>query len=107
MLLPVGAVAIFLIIFSYSFTTSCFILLYGIRGLGGACLLWGVQSVIVTTLSLKFLFYKLKGNEKFMEGKLKKRSAMGLVLASVGMMLICDLIGIVEWHNINKILLKM
>ncbi|ONI44500.1 hypothetical protein AN641_06865 [Candidatus Epulonipiscioides gigas] len=56
-LLPLAVISFFYMIFSYSFTFTCFVILYGIRGVLVAILLIGVSSIGILA-SLLEIFYQ-------------------------------------------------
>lgn len=106
-LMPLAFFTMFIIIFSYSFTTSCFITLYGLKGALAALLLYGIQSIVVTLSGFYILKYRWQKNVcDIKEGvKINPIYAVGMVVIGIGIMVGFDLIGVLNFHLIKQILL--
>jgi hypothetical protein len=50
--LPLSMAALFVMAFSYAFTTTCTIMVYGVKGLVAALVVYGVQAVIILGTAL-------------------------------------------------------
>ena len=50
--LALSCIVFFIICFSYGFTTSCFILIYGFKGIGIGILAFGIQAIIIIFMGI-------------------------------------------------------
>ena len=100
-LMPLGIIVICIIIFSYSFSISCFIALYGIKGAVVSFLLYGVQSIVIIVCG----FYVLNYKKRIIEGKNNIISTLGIVILGLGIVVSLDLIGILNFNVIRQILI--
>ena len=106
-LVPLAFCVMFIIVFSYSFTTSCFITLYGLKGALVAFLLYGSQSIVVILSGFYILNYKWhdKQNGVKESGKNNLIYIVGMMLMGMGIMVGFDLLGILNFDLIKQLLL--
>lgn len=50
--LPLSMMALFIMIFSYAFTTTCILLVYGLKGLVAALFIYGIQAILMITVGM-------------------------------------------------------
>lgn len=100
-LAPLGFCIMFIIVFSYSFTISCFIFIYGIKGAIASFLLYGIQSMIIVVSG----FYLLNSGGKSWKNKIKIMYVLGVILMGICIVTGLDLMGILQFHVIKQMLL--
>lgn len=100
-LVPLGFVVMFIIVFSYGFTIGCFVVLYGLKGAVASFLLYGIQGIIVIISGFYILNYKREA----WEGHMKIAYIVGMVFVGISIMVGFDLIGILNFDLIKTILL--
>ncbi len=100
-LMPLGVIVIAIIVFSYSFSISCFVVLYGIKGVLAAFLLYGIQSMIVIVWS----FYILSYGKRVENMERSKIYMVGIDILGLGIVVGLDLVGILNFHTIGQLLI--
>ncbi|MGL6173052.1 MAG: hypothetical protein ACRC1P_00375 [Cellulosilyticaceae bacterium] len=83
MTLAISSIIFFSVCFSYGFTTSCFILIYGLKGIVVSLMAYGIQAIIIIftglcvgNIGIRYSIYKqMKGIEEY---------ARALILVMIG-----------------------
>lgn len=104
-LMPLAFCTMFIIVFSYSFTTSCFITLYGLKGAVAAFLLYGVQSIAVTLTGFYILKCKWCDHTQCVKEKISVIYIVGIMIIGIGIVVGFDLLGILKFDLIKRIFL--
>lgn len=99
-LMPLGIIVMCIIIFSYSFSISCFVILYGIKGALVSFLLYGIQSMVIVVCGFYILNYK----QRIVEKKSNIVYTVGIVVIGLGVVVGLDLIGILNFSIIRQII---
>ncbi|ONI46498.1 hypothetical protein AN640_03305 [Candidatus Epulonipiscium fishelsonii] len=87
LLLPLSILGFFYTVFSYSFTMTCFLLLYGAKGIIVGLLIMGIQAMIIISLLIevghKGLKFSLCENSRDMKLYLQNLTRGGAILVVV------------------------
>lgn len=88
---PLAIICVFTIIFSYGFTISSFILLYGLKGIIVSVALYGIQGILISNLLLKLGLQR---------GKIKWDQLLKSLLY-LGIIVLMDLLSILIFQYIR------
>ncbi|OON97983.1 MAG: hypothetical protein ATN36_00165 [Epulopiscium sp. Nele67-Bin005] len=89
MLLPLSILGVFYTVFSYSFTMTCFLLIYGLTGIWVSILMIGVQAALLVSIlievgyqGLRYSVYSQIKNIKFYYSVFVKALVVAIVIST-------------------------
>ncbi|MDF2612697.1 MAG: hypothetical protein K0S71_483 [Clostridia bacterium] len=104
--LPVSMVVLFIIIFSYAFTTTCAILIYGVKGLVIAFIAYGIQAIIMIAIGMYLVIAGLRQKNIKIVSILSDHS-IGIIPVIMGSFLVSllDVLAAANLHYMTSLIL--
>lgn len=104
--LPLSLLVLFIMIFTYGFTTTCFILLYGLKGAIAAFLLYGIQAILMVSIGGYLSIQSIRKNGGEATGVKKAPFYIGMIV-SLGVVLaaILDVWSVLNFDLIARLIL--
>ncbi len=104
--LPLSIGAFFIMVFSYAFTTTCIILIYGLKGLMVAVFAYGLQAIIMLAVAMYLAISSLRKNTS-KGAHIQGESVFRIIPMIVGSSIIAllDILAVGNLHHIVALLL--
>lgn len=105
--LPISIIVLFIMVFSYAFTTTCTILVYGLKGLAVAFFTYGIQAIIMLTIGMYLVIASLR-KKNVKTSHILSEHSLGIVPVIVGSCIVgvLDILTATNLHYITNIMLK-
>lgn len=104
---PLSMAVLYGMVFSYAFTTSCMVLIYGIKGLGVAVIVYGLQALIMITIGLYLAIMSIRRKDDLRRANTLSTylfEALPIIAGSSVVVLLDTFVAVNAYNIVNKIL---